>query len=533
MAATRRPIALAAAVATATALGATAFALPALAADGAASGRAAAAPKLDLKDGTLEWGVKESFRKYLASSFSGGKITVKDGAVQAPDNGVFTFVNGKGSYDTATHGTDTAFEGGVNFYAHGGVLDITLSDVKLSTAGTGGAITADVTTPEGTHDDVVFASLDLSAVKPGQGAGGAMVFKDIPATLTKAGSEAFNGQYKEGDALDPATLSVKAGGAPTTEPTREPSTGPTTEPTTEPTGKPTTGPTGKPTTEPTGRPTSSASPSATATDKPAAETGEIVDGTLDWGVKKSFRTYVTGPIAHGKVETTGGARASADGYRFPDATGHVDTEKQTLNAGFDGKVRFLGHQEDGSYTLDLSLTKLRIQANGTKGTLIADVSSKDRETKKVSEYSGLAVADLKLPKGGFAAKDGVVNLSAVPATLTADGTKAFGGMYRAGEELDPLTVAVALDEDAELPGAAGGSGSTGSGDSTGSTGLAGGSASLGGDSVGGGSVGGSVGGSGSLASTGSDLPTGALIGGAGLVVATGAGVVLAARRRTA
>ncbi|MFJ1548224.1 HtaA domain-containing protein [Streptomyces sp. NPDC088246] len=513
MAATRRPTALAAAVATAAALGATVFALPALAADSTApDGAAAAAPKLELKDGTLEWGVKESFRKYLASSFSGGKITVKDGATQAPDNGVFTFVNGKGTYDTATHGTDTVFEGGVNFYAHGGVLDITLSDVKLATTGTGGAITVDVATPEGTRNDVAFAALDLSAVKPGRGAGGAMVFKDIPATLTKAGSEAFNGQYKEGDALDPATLSVKAVSAPTTEPTGKP--------TTEPTGKPTTKPTGKPTTEPTGKPTSTASPSPSATvaDKPAAaEQGAIVDGTLDWGVKKSFRTYVTGPIAHGKVETTAGAGASGDGYRFPDATGHFDADKQTLNADFDGKVRFLGHQENGAYTLDLSLTGMEIQVNGTKGTLIADVSTKDRETKKVSTYTGLAVADLKLPKGELAARDGVVTLSAVPAALTADGTKAFGGMYRTGEQLDALTVAVALDRDAALPGGTGG---------TGSTGLAGGSAA-----TGGGSVGGSVGGSGSLAATGSDVPAGALIAASGVVVATGAGAVIAARRR--
>ncbi|MFE7400796.1 HtaA domain-containing protein [Streptomyces sp. NPDC057557] len=519
MAATRRPAALAAAVATAAALGATVFALPALAADGTApDGAAAAAPKLELKDGTLEWGVKESFRKYLASSFSGGKITVKDGAAQAPDNGVFTFVNGKGTYDTATHGTDTAFEGGVNFYAHGGVLDITLSDVKLSTTGTGGAITVDVATPEGTRNDVAFAALDLSAVKPGRGAGGAMVFKDIPATLTKAGSEAFNGQYKEGDALDPATLSVKAVSVPTTEPTQKP--------TTEPTG-PTTKPTGKPTTEPTGKPTSAASPSpsATVTDKPAAaEQGAIVDGTLDWGVKKSFRTYVTGPIAHGKVETTAGATASGDGYRFPDATGHFDADKQTLDADFDGKVRFLGHQENGAYTLDLSLTGMEIQVNGTKGTLIADVSAKDRETKKVSTYTGLAVADLKLPKGELAARNGVVTLSAVPATLTADGTKAFGGMYRAGEQLDALTVAVALDEDAALPGGAGSTGSTGS---MGSTGPAGGSTATGGGSVGGGSAGGS----GSLAATGSDVPAGALIAAAGVVVATGAGAVIAARRR--
>ncbi|WP_330435493.1 HtaA domain-containing protein [Streptomyces sp. NBC_00825] len=525
MAANRRPIALTAAVATAAALGATVFALPTLADDGAAAGgRAAAAPKLELTDGTLEWGVKESFRKYLASSFSGGKITVKDGATQAAGNGAFTFTDGKGIYDTATHGTDTAFRGGVNFYAHGGVLDITLSDVKLATTGTGGAITVDVTTPKGTEDDVEFASLDLSAVKPGKGEGGAMLFKDIPATLTKAGSEAFDGQYKEGDALDPATLSVKAVAEPSEKPSEKPSEEPGTEPSGEPSAKPSTEPSAGPST----KPTPPASPSTPSTTGPTGtEAGEIHDGTLDWGVKKSFRSYVTGPIANGKVETTAGATASGDGYRFPDATGHFDAAKQTLNAEFHGKVRFLGHEEKGAYTLDLSLSGMEVQVNGTKGKLIADVSTKDRKTKKVSTYTGLAVADLKLPKGQLAAKGGVVNLSAVPATLTADGTKAFGGMYPAGEQLDALTVAVALDKDAELPGSAGGSGSAGG------TGSAGGSATAGGGSIGGGGSvgGGSVGGAGSLAATGSDIPAGALFAASGVVVAAGAGVVIAARRR--
>ncbi|MFE7618201.1 HtaA domain-containing protein [Streptomyces sp. NPDC057496] len=513
MAATRRPIALAAAVATAAALGVSALVLPATAATTATTADgAAAAPKLELKDGTLEWGLKESFRKYLAAPFSGGRITVQDGATQAPDNGVFTFVDGKGTYDKATYATDTAFKGGVHFYAHDGELDITLSDVKLATAGTGGAITVDVTTPKGTSDDVKFAALDLSGVKPGRGADGAMVFEDIPATLTKAGAEAFQGQYKEGEVLDPATLSVKAVVPPSPDPSTEPSTGPSTEP--------------------SGGPTSSTAPSpdpsGSSSTEPAAEPGEILDGTLDWGVRKSFRAYVTGPIAQGRIETTAGATASAGGYRFPDATGRFDAEKQTLTAKFDGKVRFLGHEEDGEYTLDLSLTNLEVRVDGAKGTLVADVTSKDRKTKEVSVRTGLALADLKLPKGELAAKKGVLKLSGVPATLTADGAGAFAGMYKKGERLDALTVAVALDKDAELPGTESGSGTSGT--AGGGTAATTGGGSVGGGSAGG-SVGGTVGGPGALAATGSDLPAGALIAASGVVVAAGAGVVVAARRR--
>ncbi|MYQ39908.1 Htaa protein [Streptomyces sp. LamerLS-316] len=514
MAATRRPIALAAAVATAAALGAT-FALPALAADTTAPAAAPAAT-MELTDGTLDWGFKESFRRYIGGA---GTITVKDGATQAAGNGVFTFGNGKGTYDTTTHGTDTAFDGSVNFNAHGGVLDITISDVKVTTAGTSGAVTVDLKTPEGTQDDVALAELDLSGIRPGQGEGGAMVFKDIPSKLTKAGSAAFNGMYAEGEVLDPATLSVKA----VTPPTEEPTEKPTEKPTEEPTGTPTEKPTGKPTEEPTGKPTekpTTPAPTASAT-APAAEQGALVDGTLDWGVKESFRSYVTGPIANGTVETSGGATASAAGYRFPDATGSFDADEQTLDAEFDGKVRFLGHKEGDAYTLDLSLTGLEVQVKDGAGTLVADVSSKDRETKKVTTYTDLALADLKLPSGELAAKDGVVTLSAVPATLTADGTKAFGGMYTKGTQLDALTVSVALDEDAELPATGGGSGTTGG------SGAAAGSTTGGGGTVGGGTVGGSA----SLASTGSDVPAGALAAASGAVVAAGAAAVIAVRRR--
>ncbi|MFC8589179.1 HtaA domain-containing protein, partial [Streptomyces sp. NPDC057217] len=182
----RRSVTLAAAVATAAALGtgAVALALPAAAED--------APPPLPLIDGTLDWGIKQSFRSYLAQPFAHGKITVEDGARQAANNGVFTFVDGVGTYDTKSHGTTTAFKGGVHFEAHQGALDIRISDVRLSTTGSAaptGEITADVVTKEkdgtfSTRSDIPFAALDMTGIRPGQGAGGAMVFKDIPAKLT-------------------------------------------------------------------------------------------------------------------------------------------------------------------------------------------------------------------------------------------------------------------------------------------------------------------------------------------------------------
>ncbi|MFJ3584125.1 HtaA domain-containing protein [Streptomyces sp. NPDC090127] len=502
---TRRPVALAAAVATAAALGASVLALPALAADGPDKA-AGGSPVMELKEGTLDWGFKESFRTYLASPMAQGKTTVAGGAKQAANNGVFTFVDGTGTYDTGTHATANSFKGSVHFEAHHGVLDITLSDVKLSTKGTAaptGEITADTVTKANdgtfvTRDDVAIAALDMTAVRPGQGAGGAMVFKDIPAKLTKAGAEAFAGFYQEGAALDPATLTVKAGGGPKPTPTK------TTTPT--PTPKPT-----RTTAPPTAAPTTAAPTTAPTTGTPS-----VLNGKLTWGVKESWRSYVVNTCG-GKATTTGGATKNGAVYDFALGSGTWDAKARETDAAFTGTVRF----ECAAHTIDLAISDVKVKADGSSGTVVADV------TTAKGTRNDVTFAALDLAKADYAAKNGVVTLTNVPATLTKDGAAQFAGpngeaFYTPGTAIDPVTVALTVDKDATLP-------STTTGGTTGGTsgGGSGGGSTAGGSTT----VGGTVGGSGALAATGADLPTGALLGAAGATAAAGAAVVLAVRRR--
>ncbi|WNI15279.1 HtaA domain-containing protein [Actinacidiphila sp. ITFR-21] len=504
--------ALAAAVAVAATGGAVALGLPALAA-------AADAPSsIPLTGGTFDWGVKQSFRSYVTGP-AAGTITAAAGASTNAD-GTFRFSGGEGTYDTSTHAVSVAFAGSVEFAStlHG--FDIKLADLKVSTSGTAGTLTADVTSAGSTADDVPFAALDLSAVRPGSGAGGAMTFDGIPLTLTAQGAQAFNGMYQAGTVLDPADLAVTPGAAPTTPPTTVPptTTGPTTgtptsTPPTDPTASPTSTPTGEPaTTAPTGEPTTPASGG------PAA----VVDGNLDWGVKESFRSYVTGPVAAGKVELTGGAVGNAAGYRFPKGTGTWDADGKVLNASFSGAVRFLGHLQQGAYALDLKLSDLRVSTKGAGGTLTADVSSKDLGSGKATEYDDIAVAELTGVAPKAAGK--VVTVSAAKAVLTADGAKVFSGFYKAGDALDPVTVAVSLASDAGLPSAPA---TTPAGSATGGGAGSGGSAGAG--TVGG--TGDSGGDGAALASTGSDTPVTPLLAAAGALVLTGAAATITATRR--
>ncbi|WP_421108074.1 HtaA domain-containing protein [Streptomyces sp. NEAU-S77] len=210
------------------------------------------------------------------------------------------------------------------------------------------------------------------------------------------------------------------------------------------------------------------------------------------------------PIAKGEITLSGGAaEQGTTGYRFPSAQGTYDAEGGSLDASFDGAIRFTGH--GGS--LDLKFSDLGIEVDGAKGALMADVSAKDRDTGKVTESDDVRVADLTT--GALDPKGDVITLTDAPAAPRADGAKAFGGFYAAGDALDPVTVAVSLDEDATLPDGSPSGGTTG-GSTTG---------------------GGTTGGTGSLATTGADIPAREMLGGAAALGAVGAATVLAATRR--
>ncbi|MVO84000.1 hypothetical protein GPA10_04255 [Streptomyces sp. p1417] len=530
MAATRRPIARAAAVATAAVLGAAALTLPAVAdtpADTPAEGVAAEAPRAPqafaLKNGTLDWGLKKSFRDYV-TGMARGKIKVTGGAKQAPRNGVFTFTGGKGTYKMTGHVMKAAFKGEVRFVSTVHKFDIRIADVRVHTKGKTGAIQADVSLNGAKQNDIDLAVLDLSGVTAGHGPGSTMTFKDIPTKLTAKGAKAFDGIYRKGQVLDPATLTVKNAG-PAPSPGTTPGTpGKPSEPG-EPgkPGKPSPKPSDKPApkpTKPAPKPTSGAGGSGGR-----APSGQVAGGKLSWGLKESFRRYIS---SGGGVTTAGGAKKTSAGYDFPYAKATWDADARKIDASFGGSVRFR-YQDHG---IDMRFSDFKVRANGTKGTLSVDVKT------PAGTNDDVQFATLDLSGVSYAAQGDVVQLRKVPTRLTAAGAKQFeseenGSPYKKGEKLDPLTLALALSADAALPPAPSSDGGAGtSGEAGGGGGDA--AAAAGGGSVGGGSVGGgggSVGGAGSLAATGSDTPSGALLGVAGAVVVAGAGAVYAARRR--
>ncbi|MFD8576402.1 HtaA domain-containing protein [Streptomyces sp. CH8.1] len=468
MSSIRRPISLAAAVLTAAALGATAFALPATAAGGPPAG------PVKIVGGSLDWGVLAGYRAYV-TGMAKGTITVADGAQRNAD-GTLRFVEPTGQYDPAGgHVVKAAFKGSVTFSSpapptgHG--FEVKLSDIRIDT-GTK-KLTADVTKSGATAQDVPLATVAFA----GQSMTG------LATTLTKEAADVLGSAGYEGKAGDPLTASLKFEEPPAPEPT------PT-----------------KPT--PTQDPTPTKDPSPTA---PADGTQKVLNGKLTWGVKESFRRYVLGA---GSITPAGGAAKNGDLFDFAFGKGELDVKKQKLNASFEGNLRF----QYAAHGIDMTFANPRVDATGKSGTLYVDVKN------AAGSRTGVAFATLDLSKTDYRTKNGVLALNSVPAAFTADGAAAFandttGSRYKAGDPIDPLTFSVAVDKDATLPSTGGSTGgSTNGGATGGSTGGTGGTA-------GGGSVGGN------LADTGAEIPAGALLTTSGVVIAAGAGAVFLARRR--
>ncbi|MEU6109907.1 HtaA domain-containing protein [Streptomyces albidoflavus] len=369
-----------------------------------------------VQGGRLDWGVKSSFQSYVTGPIAQGSYTLQGGAATVGAS-QFRFHSATGSYNPDTGAFSAGFSGGVRFLGHpkngGHELDLTIARPTVRISGGSGTLYADMTSKaKGTGQvttsaQVPLATLNVSGIEM-RGGGGPIGLSNLPATLTSQGARAFAGYYTAGTALDPVSLSADLLAA-----AQQPSNSPDGEEKKKDDG-------GK---------------KAAAKEKKAAR---IEDAALDWGVRRTFREYVTGSIAQGEWKLADGAEDGGALFRFTSGEGTFDQKEQRLSASFDGSVRFTGE-----HGLDLKLSKVTVAVEDGKGTLRADVRDAGEVTKDVPLVT-FAAKELQ-------AEDGLITLTEVPAKLTAKGADAFGSLYKKGTAMDPVSLAVALDKKAELP----------------------------------------------------------------------------------
>ncbi|MFG2235137.1 HtaA domain-containing protein [Streptomyces sp. NPDC048723] len=364
-----------------------------------------------VQGGRLDWGIKSSFQSYVTGPVAKGGFKLKSGAATVGGS-LFRFHSAAGSYDPDSGTFEASYAGGVTFQGHqkpDGVyeLDMTISRPTVKISGGKGTLYADVSSKAKdsgavtNQSQVAFASLGVGGINM-KGGASPLSLTNIPATLTAEGAKAFAGYYGAGTQLDPISLSADVKTAPPAEP----------------------------------MPSATAAQPSAAAETPQAP-GAFADAAVDWGVRRTFREYVTGSVGQGKWTLAEGAQDGGALFRFPQGKGSFDGAKGTLDAAFAGTVQFTGAH------LDLTLGKMSVKVENGKGVLSADVTA-GGATKN-------AVPLVEFDAKGLKTEGKLATLTEAPATLTEGGSQAFNSMYKAGTEMDPVSLAVALDSTAQLP----------------------------------------------------------------------------------
>ena len=171
---------------------------------------------------------------------------------------------------------------------------------------------------------------------------------------------------------------------------------------------------------------------ATPVTLPVVAPPAVGAGSLTWGVKQSFRDYVSGSIAKGAI-TTSGVSTSGGAFVFSQASaGTFDRATGTGTSAYSGSVRFTGH--NGILDVTLANPVVRVDS-ATSGTLLVTTGSRQ-----------IAFATLNLSAGSLSTPNNTLSYSGVPATLTAEGVAVFAlngsGFYPAGTPLDPVSFVI-------------------------------------------------------------------------------------------
>ncbi|MDO4910315.1 MAG: HtaA domain-containing protein [Corynebacterium sp.] len=165
--------------------------------------------------GSAQWGLKQTFRKYIDNGVAKGSWELTDGAgfsgtADAAD-AYFEFPVKPSGYSRDGDAITLSFDGTLQFLGHKGILDMTFSDWKVRLEGDEVEILTDVASKEfnmDTHevggeisgDDVVLATGTLST--PISADANTFDLSSGNVAITEAGASYF-GAYEAGAELDP------------------------------------------------------------------------------------------------------------------------------------------------------------------------------------------------------------------------------------------------------------------------------------------------------------------------------------------
>ena len=184
-----------------------------------------------------------------------------------------------------------------------------------------------------------------------------------------------------------------------------------------------------------------------ASEVTAASEQSLQDVTVNWGLKKSFRSYINGAFSQGSQELTGVTTNEDGSYHFTSAEGTVANGEYSVT--FTGSsIHYTAHHG----LLEVIISDLSVTIKDGVGTVRANVQSRPYngnttpndlvETKNMTigtfNASGLKV------EGNTITLPSVDEENGTRVELSEEATGAFAGFYKAGQELDALSFSATI-----------------------------------------------------------------------------------------
>jgi iron complex transport system substrate-binding protein len=163
-----------------------------------------------VNNATLNWGIGLKFTTYIQSSIAKGKVTTNGVNFS---NSIFGFTGGSGEFNVKDSMGEISLPGSIRFVGHSGILDSTISNIKLRISNsTSGILYADYSAKDmdgkqTSGRNVAFASVGFNSSVQNN----VLVISGTRTTLLNGGTNLFAGNYKAGEALELINLRAPLG----------------------------------------------------------------------------------------------------------------------------------------------------------------------------------------------------------------------------------------------------------------------------------------------------------------------------------
>ena len=178
-----------------------------------------------------------------------------------------------------------------------------------------------------------------------------------------------------------------------------------------------------------------------ASEVTAASEQSLQDVTVNWGLKKSFRSYINGPFSQGSQKLTGVTTNEDGSYHFTSAEGTVANGEYSVT--FTGSsIHYTAHHG----LLEVIISDLSVTIKDGVGTVRANVQSRpyngNTTPNELVETKNMTIGTFNA--SGLKVEGNTITLPSVDeengtrVKLSEEATGAFAGFYKAGQELDAL-----------------------------------------------------------------------------------------------